>query len=189
MFLTPDTRFIWTDIETSGLEVGYRAIFEIGFQVTDLDLHNIGEPFHALIWDDQHAQAIEDADDFVKDMHEKSGLFEEAARHGHWYSVVEASFNKWLDVVGVTRDDPLCGSSVHFDRAHLEHWFPVQMARFSYREINVSTLKELCRRKNPTMYATMEADTAPKKKHRVLPDIEDTIGEYGWYQDNFLWVQ
>jgi oligoribonuclease (3'-5' exoribonuclease) len=76
-----------------------------------------------------------------------------------------------------------------FDRDMLAMWYPKIDDLCSYRVIDVSSIKELCARYNPTVYARLDAETNPAKKHRVLPDMNDTINEFRFYRDNFLIAQ
>jgi oligoribonuclease len=80
------------------------------------------------------------------------------------------------------------GSSIQFDRDMLRAQYPSILGRFSYRNIDISTLKELCKRLNPELYARFEQVVIPQKKHRVMPDLEDTINEFNSYIESFLWI-
>lgn len=185
--LKPMDRLIWTDIETTGLDKEKEVLLEVGFRVTDLELKYV-KGFSALIWMPNYSFKIAHADDFVKKMHAKNVLFEDAEEHGKPIDQVGADLLKWATKLGVTKEDPLCGSSVQFDREWLTYLFPEVMDLFSYRNIDNSSVKELCRRYNPVLYDKLEEDTKPQKIHRVAPDLTDTINEAKFYLDNFLWV-
>lgn len=184
-----DERLIWVDLETTGLDPKKEVPLEIGFTITDLDL-NILDTFHALIWEDYFEKVIGQCDPFVEQMHATSGLLVEARDQGRPLDSAVTRLEDWLTEVGVDKSDgdgePLCGSSVQFDRGWMEEWFPDQVARFSYRNIDISSVKELCKRYNPLMYAKIKEDLEPMKLHRALPDLKDTIAEFEWYRDNFL---
>lgn len=191
-------RLVWVDIETTGLNHMTELVLEIGFRITDLDLETIDD-FDVLIWDTpkydrklDHMIVNRDDHAFVLDMHsaEKSGLFEAAQKEGVPEDEAERLVADFLRGHGVGPDtkEPLCGSSVQFDRLFLTEQFPVIHNLFSYRNIDTSSVKELCMRYNPELYAKLEKYTNPKKLHRVLPDLTDTIDEARFYIDNFLMV-
>jgi oligoribonuclease len=77
----------------------------------------------------------------------------------------------------------MCGSSVQFDRTWLDYWMPEFSAKFHYRNIDTSTVKELCRRMNKKAFAKVP----PKvEAHRVIPDLHDTLEEFNHYRAHFL---
>jgi len=179
-------RLIWVDIETTGLDVRKEVILEIGFRITDLNLDELAS-FHALVWTQRTADTIEAAVPYVFEMHEKNGLFKQVATFGHDEADTADRLASWVDQMGVETTEPLCGSSVQFDREWLTYLFPESMEKFSYRNIDISSVKELCRRYNPKLYAKLEEDIKPQKYHRVHPDLTDTIEEFKFYRDEFLW--
>lgn len=191
-------RFVFVDIETTGLNHMIELVLEIGVRITDRDLETIDD-FDVLIWDTpKHDRKIRDlmanpaTNAFVLDMHsdEKSGLFTAAQSEGVPEDEAERLVADFLRGHGVGPDtkEPMCGSSVQFDRLFLAEQFPVIHNLFSYRNIDTSTIKELCMRLNPKVYEQLEKYTSPQKRHRVLPDLTDTIDELGFYRDNFLYL-
>lgn len=200
--LDPDTRLVWLDIETMGLDAKSDPIIEIGVAITDLE-HNILDSFSTPVWDKigiynraladlrQRAGEGDTNASFVYEMHDASGLWYLARQRGMTPTGAETAVGRWLQERGVhSGKDPMCGSSIGFDREFLRAQMPSIDSRFSYRIIDVSSIKESCRRYNPVMYSHMEEDayTHPKKEHRVLADIEDSISEYRWYVENFFFV-
>jgi len=184
-------RMIWVDIETFGLDTHKDFITEVGFKITDLDLNTIDD-FQTCVWstpeyDTRLAEMkLSKKDLYVYNMHVKSGLWGEARRIGAAPQVAEREICEWLEGHGVTKDteEPLCGSSVHFDRGMLEVQMPLVFERFHYRIIDNSVLKGLCQAFNPRLYEQMPPHD--RKTHRVLPDIEDSINEFRFYKDNFM---
>jgi oligoribonuclease len=189
-------RLIWIDTETFGLDPEKDPILEVGIVITDLDLETIDER-SVLVWEspyyDKKFQQLTTRTDsgakYVFNMHQQSGLWTACMRSG--LSVQDATDNiqDFLRGHGVGKEDtekePMCGSSVQFDRLMLEHQMPTIWEMFHYRNIDISTLKELCKRFNPRVYSLI-----PKKseKHRVMPDLVETIAEASFYKDNFLWI-
>lgn len=187
-------RFVFIDIETTGLDQTVEDVLEIGVRITDRELDTIDE-FDVLIWNtpkyDQRLEQLKLVPDgFVYQMHDKSGLWEAAQGSGVPEDEAERLVADFLRGHGVGPDteEPMCGSSVQFDRAFLAEQYPVIHNLFSYRNIDTSTIKELCKRLNPKVYEQMEKYTSPQKLHRVIPDIEDTIDELRFYRDNFLFL-
>lgn len=198
-------RFVWCDLETFGLDSESDPILEVGFKVTDLNL-NVVDQMSILVWDmafygTRFAKLQADAANlpdeseegrnarFVLEMHNSSGLWDDVRRRGTRPLEAERIVNEWLQqhrILGGS--DPLCGSSVQFDRGMLEAQMPTIARRFSHRNIDVSTIKELCLRFNPKMYAHLGEDVLTNKSHRVLDDLDDTIAELNWYADNFLFI-
>lgn len=181
-------RLVWVDIETMGLEPTMHPIMEIGFVITDLDLKVIDDK-SVLIWDSPayekfwEARAIE----YVKNMHQKSGLLEACQAEGLVAEEAEKEINDFLEGHGVRdRQEPLCGSSVHFDRSFLLTQFPSVESRFTYRNIDISSIKEICKRYNPEVYTHLDELTEKQELHRALPDIADTINEFRFYLREFL---
>lgn len=181
-----DNRLVWCDIETTGLKPQQGVVLEIGFVITDLDLNWL-DRYDVLVWDEQYyPQYWDEAIDYVKNMHLDSGLYIEATKAGKKPAQVEIEMQDWLEGHKISKEDPLCGSTIRFDREWLAAHFPQAEGLFSHRVIDNSSVKELCRRYNPEIYEKMAEETKPLKLHRVIPDLEDTIKEFEYYRDNFL---
>lgn len=191
-------RLIWLDIETFGLEPGADPIIEIGFKVTNLDLRVLAE-LHCFVWEERyerrylqmksHYSQLSASDKWVFDTHATSGLWHDARLQGRPMTDVITTLIERLEGMGVKGQvEPLCGSSVSFDRKHLDHVTTSILSGFSYRNIDISSLKELCMRYNPEMFEHMNKDVQTDKAHRVMSDINDSIAEFKWYYDNFLWT-
>lgn len=181
-------RMVWVDLETMGLEPTTDPVIEIGFRITDNELRTIDD-LQLIVWDSPYFDKCwDDVSDYVRNMHELSGILEEKDTGTDVYTIPEAHDRvmTFLTGHGIQRTEPLCGSSVQFDRSMLDEQYPDVSALFSYRNIDISTLKELCRRLNPGVYSRLEEVAPAKKAHRVLSDLEDTINEFRFYRDEFL---
>lgn len=189
--MTGNDRLVWVDMETTGLDPRLELPLEIGFIITNLNLDVIDQ-WDCMIWDTPtYDEKI--LDPFVLKMHgpEGSGLLEEAQEAGVTAAEAFAEGLDFLKGHGVVKaerigTEPMVGSSVQFDREWLFVHAPEIFASFHYRNIDWSTVKELCRRYNPPVYAKIDRFTTKRELHRVLPDIEDSISEARFYIDNFL---
>lgn len=178
-----DDILVWCDIETMNLEPT-APIMELGFRVTDLDGIAI-DTQSWLIWEeDTYKKYWENSTpDIVRDMHSKNKLWLEASSYGMSRREADEYASGWLTTHNYA-GNPICGNSVHADRAWLEAQMPYTFTSFHYRVVDNSSIKELCRRLNPKVYASL-----PDKReaHRVGPDLVDSVAEYRFYLDNFLW--
>lgn len=189
-------RLVLIDTETFGLNPKSDFIIELGFMIVDMDF-NIIDDFQCSIWDSPSydgrfsslgymaAQGDKPAT-LVLEMHNKSGLWSDVQIHGFTVEQAITRATDWLSKHKVGKEDPMVGSSVQFDREMLrEQMLPI-FDIFSYRNIDTSSIKELCRRFNPGVYAHLDNITQPKKLHRVVPDLQDTLGELEFYRNEFL---
>ena len=172
---------VWTDIETDGLDARQNVILELGLVVTDDDLVEVARAswqLHYEIDDGPHGPPPN-----VLEMHAASGLLEEClASLLRDPDVAQMALN-FLDDLGVPRGEvPLCGSSVHFDRAFLREWMPQLNSFFHYRIVDVSVLLELARRWRPELKRESELP----KAHRALPDIERSIDLLRYYRQEMF---
>lgn len=171
-------RIIWIDCEMTGLSLRTDALVEVAALVTDFELTVLGDGIDLVIT--PPAAALEQMDDFVRDMHTTSGLLEEL---DHGVTLEEAQ-ERVLDYVRAhvpeARKAPLGGNSVATDRAFLARDMPDLEAHLHYRIIDVSSIKELSRRWYPRVYFN-----APKKAggHRALADIKESIAELRYYRE------
>lgn len=195
-------RFFFVDIETTGLLPANEVILEVGIKIVDPRLRLIDE-YDVVVWDSPHYDKVFDAlkeraalgdhnARFVLDMHDKSGLWGDAQANGLTVDRAAHEVAEFLIGHGISNDrktgDPMCGSSIAFDRSHLDFHMPSVSSLFHYRNVDTSTIKELCRRMNPGLYSRLETNTVKQEKHRALDDIDDTIGELKFYRDNFFWT-
>lgn len=190
MTLQPYERLVWIDTETTGLNAHEDYLLEVGLAITDLELNFI-DSISVLIWNKSYDDLITEKDvvPFVWTMHTKNKLFSEAKRDGVGTHEAMTILSDWCIKHQICSDDPMVGSSVQFDREWLSAWMPPVANMFSYRNIDISSVKELCSRYNPQIYLGLDIEFPnPKKMHRVIPDIEDSAAELRYYVDNFFWV-
>ena len=174
-------RLVWIDCEMTGLSAR-DSLIEVAALVTDPDLNVLGEGVDIVI----HAEeaALAGMVDIVRLMHEKSGLTEEVRKST--VTVAEAE-DRVLDYVMryVTepRTAPLCGNSIATDRGFIVRDMPRLDAHLHYRMIDVSSVKELCRRWYPRVYFGQ-----PEKglAHRALADIRESIRELRYYRETIF---
>ena len=166
------------DLEMTGLDIGHHVIVEIATLITDDDLAVVAEGPDLVIH--QPPEALAAMDDVVRDMHTRSGLL--PAIEASTISLEEAG-RITLDFlkthVPERRTVPLCGNSIGTDRRFLSAHLPEVEEYLHYRSVDVSTVKELCRRWYP---AVLQA--APRKAggHRALDDIRESLAELQYYR-------
>jgi len=171
-------RIVWIDCEMTGLSLVADALIEVAALVTDFELNQLGDGIDLVI--KPPAEALEQMDDFVRNMHTTSGLLEELAGG---FTMAEAQelvlgyIREWVPDVAKA---PLGGNTVGTDRAFLARDMPELEAHLHYRIIDVSSIKELSRRWFPRAYFN-----SPKKVggHRALADIRESIAELRYYRE------
>ncbi|MER5332785.1 oligoribonuclease [Micromonospora sp. NPDC002717] len=169
---------VWIDCEMTGLDLGRDKLIEVAALVTDPDLNVLGEGVDVVIHADE--AALEAMPEIVRTMHGKSGLTEEVRRST--VTLAEAE-DMVLDYVAShvkdPRSAPLCGNSIATDRGFIARDMPRLDAHLHYRMIDVSSIKELCRRWYPRVYFGQ-----PQKglAHRALADIRESIRELEYYR-------
>jgi oligoribonuclease len=171
-------RLVWIDCEMTGLDLQRDALIEIAALVTDGDLRVLGEGVDLVIHADESQLA--GMPDVVREMHARSGLTEEVRRSA--ISLREAEEQVLALVrehVPDSRTAPLAGNSIATDRGFLARDMPELDAHLHYRMVDVSSIKELCRRWFPRVfYAKPEKGMA----HRALADILESIRELDYYR-------
>jgi oligoribonuclease len=171
---------IWLDMEMTGLEPDRDRILEIAVVITDGQLVTIAEA--PVITVHQPDQVLDAMDEWNRNTHGKSGLIArvKASRTGE--ADAEAQMVAFLQEHVPARTSPMCGNSICQDRRFLARYMPHLEAWFHYRNLDVSTLKELARRWRPEIYKGVEK----KGKHEALADIHESINELRHYRDTFL---
>ncbi len=162
----------------TGLDLGGDALIEIAALVTDSELNVLGDGVDLVIHADDQALAC--MPDVVRDMHAHSGLTDEVRASTLTLAEAEqrvlAYVRAWVPDV---RTAPLCGNSIATDRGFIARDMPELDAHLHYRMVDVSSIKELCRRWYPRVYYAQ-----PEKglAHRALADIEESIRELRYYR-------
>jgi oligoribonuclease len=171
-------RLVWIDCEMTGLDLRADALIELAVLVTDFDLNVLGQGVDIVI--KPPAEAVDQMGDFVREMHEKSGLLQEL---DSGVSLDEAEQRALAYIKEHCPDGsrpPLAGNTVATDRAFLARDMPTLETFLHYRIVDVSSIKELSRRWYPRAYYQ-----APPKggNHRALADIQESIEELRYYRD------
>jgi oligoribonuclease len=175
-------RLVWIDCEMTGLDLGKDALIEIAALVTDGELRVLGDGIDVVIHADD--DALDSMPDVVRVMHAKSGLTE-AVRQST-VSLAEAEeqvlayIRSW---VPDPRSAPLAGNSVATDRAFISRDMTELDGYLHYRMVDVSSIKELCRRWYPRVYY---AQPAKGLTHRALADITESIRELAYYRQTLF---
>ena len=172
---------VWVDCEMTGLEVTVDEICEIGVVVTDGEL-NVLDPGLQLVIKPS-AKALRNMGDFVRQMHTDSGLIEEIPK-GISMAKAEKQILEYIKQwVSDERTAPLAGNSIGTDRMFLNRQMPNLDKFLHYRNIDVSSLKELSRRWFPRAYFQLPKKTG---NHRALADILESIQELRYYRQAIL---
>lgn len=170
-------RIVWIDCEMTGLDLGADALVEVAAVVTDSELTVLGDGIDIIVRPPD--EALEQMNDFVRDMHTSSGLIEELAG-GTTLADAEAQVLDYLRTfVPEPGKAPLGGNSVATDKMFLERDMKDLVAHLHYRIIDVSSIKELARRWYPRVYF---ASPTKNGGHRALADILESIDELRYYR-------
>ncbi|GAB3699360.1 oligoribonuclease [Saccharopolyspora tripterygii] len=169
---------MWIDCEMTGLELGKDALIEIAALVTDADLNILGEGVDIVIHADD--EVLAGMPEVVRDMHDRSGLTEEVRASTVTLAQAEQQVLEFIrQYVPDARSAPLAGNSIATDRGFIARDMPELDAHLHYRMVDVSSVKELCRRWYPRIYYAQ-----PEKglAHRALADIRESIRELAYYR-------
>jgi len=171
-------RLVWIDCEMTGLDLGADALVEVAALVTDFDLNVLGEGVDLVI--KPPAEAIEQMGDFVREMHEKSGLLTELDQGITLQEAEEQVLAYIKEHCPDGSRPPLAGNTVATDRSFIARDMPDLETFLHYRIVDVSSIKELSRRWFPRAYFQ-----APAKRgnHRALADIQESIEELRYYRE------
>lgn len=175
-----DYNLIWLDCEMTGLNPTTERILEIAVVVTSPDLElRIEGPVVAI---HQSDELLEKMDKWNKGTHGKSGLVDRVRASTLTEAQAEAQVIKFISSYVKKGVAPLCGNSISQDRRFLERYMPLLDAYLHYRNIDVSTLKELAKRWRPDVYSAFKK----KQRHTALADVQESIDEMRHYREHFL---
>ena len=169
---------VWVDCEMTGLDLGHDVLIEVAALVTDAELNLLGDGVDVVI----HAEdsLLGGMAEVVRTMHDKSGLTEAVRASTVTAAQAEDMVMEYVSkFVKEPRTAPLCGNSIATDRGFLAREMPRFDAHLHYRMIDVSSIKELCRRWYPRTYF---GQPAKGLAHRALADIQESIRELDYYR-------
>jgi oligoribonuclease len=173
-------RLVWIDLEMTGLDPQRERIIEIATLVTDNDLTLVAEgPVIAIHQPDSLLQAM---DKWNRKTHGDSGLTRRVKESATDTAEAQRRTLEFLREHVDPRTSPMCGNSVHQDRRFLEREMPELLTFFHYRNLDVSTLKELAKRWNPGVLVGFEK----RNVHLAMDDIKESIDELVHYRATFL---
>ncbi|RGE21427.1 oligoribonuclease [Leucobacter sp. wl10] len=174
---TPADQIVWIDCEMTGLDADRDGLCEIAVIITDFELEPLDPGFEIVI--NPGDEALAGMNDFVRGMHESSGLLSRI-EDGATLEEAEARVLAYLDrFITAGRRPLVAGNTIGMDRRFIAKYLPGLEERLHYRSIDVSTLKELSRRWYPAAYFG-----APEKRggHRALSDIAESIQELAYFR-------
>jgi len=175
-----DTHLVWIDMEMSGLEPDSDSVLEVALIVTDKDLNLVEEGPVLVV---HQSDAVLDAmDNWNKGTHGKSGLIDKVKASTLSDADVEAQMIEFMKKHVGERKSPMCGNSICQDRRFLARHMPKLEAYFHYRNLDVSTLKELAARWRPELKDGFKKANS----HTALADIQESIEELKYYRDTFI---
>ena len=174
------SNLIWIDLEMTGLDTQQDQIIEIATIVTDANLTLLAEgPVIAI---HQTQEILDGMDEWNQRQHGDSGLIERVRVSAYNEAKAEAETLAFLRKYVPEGASPMCGNSICQDRRFLARTMPKLEAYFHYRNLDVSTLKELANRWSPSLMEGFKK----MGKHLAIDDIRDSIAELKFYRDHFL---
>jgi oligoribonuclease len=171
---------VWVDMEMTGLDPDNDRIIEVAVIVTDPELNVIAEgPVFAI---HQLDETLDKMDNWNKGTHGKSGLIDRVKASTVTEAQAELELIAFLKKYVPANKSPMCGNSICQDRRFMARGMPKLEAFFHYRNLDVSTLKELCRRWKPELASGFKKH----QKHTALADIVESIEELRYYREHFI---
>lgn len=171
---------VWVDMEMTGLNPDTDLIIEVAVVVTDANLNILAEgPVFAI---HQADEALDGMDAWNKGTHGRSGLIERVKASSVSESEAEIILIDFLKKFVPSGKSPMCGNSICQDRRFMARGMPKLEAFFHYRNLDVSTLKELCKRWKPELASGFKKH----QKHTALADIVESIEELRYYREHFI---
>jgi oligoribonuclease len=175
-----DTHLVWVDMEMSGLDPDKDVVLEVALVVTDKDL-NLVEEGPVLVVRQSDA-VLDGMDSWNKSTHGKSGLIDKVKASTLSEADVEQRMLDFMKQHVGERKSPMCGNSICQDRRFMARHLPKLEAYFHYRNLDVSTLKELAARWRPELKDGFKK----ANNHTALADIQESIEELRYYRDKFI---
>jgi oligoribonuclease len=180
MAINKESNLIWIDLEMTGLNTDTDRIIEIATIVTDANLNILAEgPVMAI---HQKDIVLNGMDEWNTRQHGKSGLVERVRRSTIDEAEAEAKTIEFLSRFVDAKKSPMCGNSICQDRRFLYRTMPKLEEFFHYRNLDVSTVKELARRWRPEIMGGLSKESS----HQALNDIRDSITELRYYREYFF---
>lgn len=175
------SKLLWVDLETTGLNPMLDEVLEVAAVVTDENLNALAD-FSRVV----HPIKLPNMDPVVISMHTKNGLLKEVEQTGDLIEVVEDMFAEFVTTYFPDGyRPPLAGSTVSFDRAFIIEHMSKVISKIHYRNVDVSSVKELCARWRPELLTEWK-QSQKESKHRALPDIYQSIEELRFYKERFF---
>ncbi|MCE3263553.1 MAG: oligoribonuclease [Pseudoduganella sp.] len=175
-----EMNLVWVDMEMTGLEPETDRIIEVAMIVTDMHLNVLAEGPVLVIH--QSDATLDKMDAWNKGTHGRSGLIDRVKASTVSEEQAEAEFLAFMRQWVPKGKSPMCGNTIGQDRRFMVKYMPKLEAFFHYRNIDVSTLKELGRRWKPEMVAGFKK----AQKHTALADIIESIDELKYYREHFI---
>jgi oligoribonuclease len=176
------SNLIWLDLEMTGLQPDSDRIIEMAFVVTDAQLNVLVASPSLVVH--QPDEVLDAMDSWNKGTHGKSGLIERVRASTLNEAQAESRALEFLAAHVPAGASPMCGNSICQDRRFLARWMPRLEAHFHYRNLDVSTLKELVKRWKPEL----SRGYAKEGKHEALADIYDSLEELKYYRKAFFTI-
>jgi oligoribonuclease len=175
-----DMNLVWVDMEMTGLDPDTDRIIEVAVVVTDMHLNVLAEgPVFAI---HQSDETLDKMDNWNKGTHGRSGLIDRVRASTVSEADAEAALIAFLKNFVPTGKSPMCGNTICQDRRFMARGMPKLEAFFHYRNLDVSTLKELCRRWKPDLASGFKKH----QKHTALADIIESVEELKYYREHFI---
>jgi len=175
-----NNNLIWIDMEMSALIPDSDCILEVALVITDSQLNMVAEAPVLVV--SQPDAVLDNMDKWNKSTHTKSGLIDKVKASKQAEDEVESKMIAFLQKHVPPNISPMCGNSICQDRRFLARSMPQLEAYFHYRNLDVSTLKELVKRWKPDILAGL----TKQGKHEALADIYDSIAEMKYYREHFI---